>query len=78
MSIISFCHGGRLYSESKSKVFDHVYNTYERSAHLSFFSDWARLTPIVILLWGIATPPPQRVCYFPSIEECRYPFKSPG
>ena len=27
---------------------------------------------------GIATPPPQRVCYLPSIEECRYPFKSPG
>ena len=38
--------------KKKSKVFDHVHNTYERSAHLSFFSDWATLTPIVILMWG--------------------------
>ena len=44
---------------------------YERSAHLSFISDWARLTPIVILLLGDRHTSSTASPLLPSIEECR-------
>ena len=52
----------------KVKVNFRLVNT-GRCAHFPFKSNWARL---IFRCLGLATPPPQRACYLPSIAGTHY------